>query len=950
HDTVTGSGRTATLDVTQDGGAGFAAGHGLDVFCQGVDVGDVLADGDDGVLLALGFPFLDLLQQLLLVEGHFRHDHVLGTTGNSASLCLGNSGNGVDGSTSIWNDSSDFTLVLGGTDGVYGNGGGVDISKGAGSIVTTGARAMGIAAQSIGGGGGLVSNAGTNIGFAAVQASPNQISGSGGAVSVELAGDASIMTFGAGAWGIFAQSVGGGGGFAGDPSAGLDIAVSNSVILSDDPLAPDENGGDIQISITGDISTGGANAHGIVAQSVGGGGGIYFDSANDWLEAGNSAQWTGEVATSYAGNGGSITITQDAGSSIQLTGPGSIGIVAQSTGTTNDPGVINITVNGNVQGGSSEDGIGNGVGIEASGGVFYGSNPYQGGEVNVITIGSTGSVGSMDGVDGWAISTESGIFNLTNNGTITGAIDLGAGTGQQSQISTTSYAGQPGAIGNYGTINSGYLIGTTSLFDYGRLSIYGDGRIGTTSVTQSYPSPAPALRYNQLGSGVLAVDIDALSTQTADLLWVDGLAQLDGIIVPTPINLLPGRYQVVTSTTQVQGSPTTPSTLLFDWSLDVSNTAMTLSPQANFTPSGATLTENETAVADYLQSTWNVGGSTTLAPVYADLYQVQDASDFQDLLDNLSSQNIVAQASDQAMGARTGLGAAMSCPTFEGDGTLLRETTCTWFKATRSATERRASDASPAYDIDGWSLRAGGQYALSNDWFVGATLAYNSSNTNADAGRASSEGEGFDVGVALKRQLGNWLLAGGLNIGRGWYDNQRSFDWHDHQGRLQSGSRISHLGARLRAAYEIPFERWYLRPRLDLDLLHTRMPSYQESGGEWFALDIDEHRNTSFALAPALEAGARLDLDNGWIGRLYVAAGVMWLSDDSWETKARLVGAPAAAGTFITENRLPQTLGSLDLGLQLYQSDAFEARLEYGLQSGDDYFSQSGSLRIAYRF
>ena len=58
----------------------------------------------------------------------------------------------------------------------------------------------------------------------------------------------------------------------------------------------------------------------------------------------------------------------------------------------------------------------------------------------------------------------------------------------------------------------------------------------------------------------------------------------------------------------------------------------------------------------------------------------------------VSSQYIVVQASDQAMGARTGLGAAMSCSAFEGGGTLLRETTSTgWPKRSRFGLDSGAS-------------------------------------------------------------------------------------------------------------------------------------------------------------------------------------------------------------------------------------------------------------------
>jgi|GEM_PF-4878040 len=60
-----------------------------------------------------------------------------------------------------------------------------------------------------------------------------------------------------------------------------------------------------------------------------------------------------------------------------------------------------------------------------------------------------------------------------------------------------------------------------------------------------------------------------------------------------------------------------------------------------------------------------------------------------------------------------------------------------------------------------------------------------------------------------------------------------------------------------------------------------------------------------------LEAGARIDLRDDWIARLYLRAGMTWLDDPSWQR---------------------------------------EARLDYGLQSGDGYLAHGGGLRLAYRF
>lgn len=167
---------------------------------------------------------------------------------------------------------------------------------------------------------------------------------------------------------------------------------------------------------------------------------------------------------------------------------------------------------------------------------------------------------------------------------------------------------------------------------------------------------------------------------------------------------------------------------------------------------------------------------------------------------------------------------------------------------------------------------------------------------------------------------------------------------------MTSNSEVLTLGGRLRVGHTLPFEPWYLRPYLDADLIHTRMPDYRESGGHWFALDIDAREKTALSLSPMLEAGARLDLDGNWIARLYARAGFTWLTDPSWETETQLVGGPAGAGTFTTERRLPRTLGKLGLGVQLYKEQGMEVRLEYGLETGEDLLAQSGGVRLSYRF
>jgi outer membrane autotransporter protein len=118
-----------------------------------------------------------------------------------------------------------------------------------GYIITHGAGANGIFAQSVGGGGGIAGEIGLGIGFAGSVGGD----GSGGAVSVTHFGN--IMTTGDAAHGIVAQSAGG--------------------KQSDDGTTYLGLGGKVNVTLDGNIIIQGAGADGILVQSVG------IDGADD---------------------------------------------------------------------------------------------------------------------------------------------------------------------------------------------------------------------------------------------------------------------------------------------------------------------------------------------------------------------------------------------------------------------------------------------------------------------------------------------------------------------------------------------------------------------------------------------------------------------------------------------------------------------------------------------
>jgi hypothetical protein len=244
-------------------------------------------------------------------------------------------------------DSAVASVTLGLTDEsntISGQGGNVSVKQNSGSITTSGARAFGILAQSIGGSGGVAAMSAANLS----QATLTGAFGMSGAVTIDVGtaganpAATTITTSGAGAFGILAQSISDGGGLVGDTSLMLATPQSNTLYLE---TVNELYGGNVDISLTAEIETTGANAHGIFAQSLMSSGGLIGQGV--CLVAGNVP------GTLSAGYSGTVTIDQTGGS-IAATGEGSIGIFAQSSGNTANTGAIAINVAGSVEGGTQK--------------------------------------------------------------------------------------------------------------------------------------------------------------------------------------------------------------------------------------------------------------------------------------------------------------------------------------------------------------------------------------------------------------------------------------------------------------------------------------------------------------------------------------------------------------------------------------------------------------------
>ncbi|WP_132031555.1 autotransporter outer membrane beta-barrel domain-containing protein [Aquabacter spiritensis] len=845
-------------------------------------------------------------------------------------------------------------LVLGGSGGMAGVGNTVSVTH-SGTIITSGTAAFGIMAQSVGGGGGF-SNSGGSIGgydTTLTLGGAGGAAGKGGNVTVTLGGKAAITTIGDNAIAIFAQSVGGGGGYGG----------ASKVNGQATPLTIREggngDGGLVTIAMgspadKATITTSGKAAHGIFAQSLAGGGGT-------------SAQYSGMMPASSggerrngAGRAGGITVSYSG--SITASGEGAYGIFAQS-GMQTKTGALNSeragsTISITYGGGTLEGGGGTGAAIRIDGGNMNSDAiPSPSINANTITVNSDATVKALSGM---AVLASFGTDNLVNYGTMIGGINLAYGDTREANFFTNHGTYRTGADSvsvASAAVNLGR--GGAGLSAFGNLGTFDIGGVGTISKASLTGD------FSQTKSGRILVDVTSGATDhspRSDVLNVSGsvrslagtaVANVVGSLRPDTFLIVDGHIAQTPTLTVVSANTGSP----FTWAVQAPTTnGVKITPQANFLAfGGAGLSDSQKNMLGGLQTTWDKGVaapgkmSQSAATTFGNLARATSRKDFQQAADSATPDESSSTLTSQTLNARASLHAALSCPVFVGSGTMMEETSCAWARIIGNWTRQTSSDDMDGYDANAVTYRVGVQKEIVTDWFLGATVGFTQSWLNGSDGYSSTSGNGADAAISLKHQIGPWLFSASGHLGFGSYETDRVLDIGPSVSTSSGTANVLTAAARLRASYEFAFANWYVKPYADLDILYTHMPSYQEQGfGPTLGFSGAEQWN--LAVSPNVEFGGRVDLSSDLWLRPFATVGMTFFAKDSMPLDVTLAAAGDPIATFTTEVTIPQTLVNLAAGLQLFSTKGYEIKAEYKADIGDDYLNQELSARLAVPF
>ena len=822
--------------------------------------------------------------------------------------------------------NASISIALGASGGT-GNDGGIVSSTLIGSIATSGVNASAVVLQSIGGGGGAVLLADVEYVWATLGGSDGA-EGDGGAVSYTQTGD--ITTTGDRAHGIFAQSIGGGGGAVFTDIAAPEVTFSG---------ANTGNGGALTLQNTGDIYTTGAESVGVFAQSLGGGGGFV-----DGGPAGTAGGAGAGGAVSFLGTGNIIADGADG-----------IAVFAQSVGASGG-GNIDVSVDGVIKGGSGDP---------ASVSAFF----LDGGASNTVTLGQDSFVFALSDR---AFTATGGDDAVTSNGFVIGNIDLDGGT--NSFLNTASGTlrtldivdlGPNGLLTNAGLLVPGGFVrnpetplGTpVGAADF----IIANNRPQTTAVTGSIDLTA---------SSTFLVDAAFLVSGMAggmdsDLITATGFGAIDGTVTPTLLRLERALPLVIIDpvTSSADNGAQATDTIVIDYSIGLDGptgdgTTIDLLMEPDFSIEG--MNRNQTALGDHINDILLGDGSAALGDLFAFIGNQTEVGPVIDAIDRLSPEGYASLRVDAFLGADRFADAMLDCEALTPDETGLPEGVCVWMQV-----EGRFFQRDPGFqfkDIDSRSFRVAGGFetAIDANWRFGFAGGYERVNLTY-GNRFDSTAKRGHLGAVVRYEDGPLDLGIGVSASHGSTENERFIgiegliaeDRPLSIGQAKVDQRLTTANIRLHGSYDLPVAdpRFYATPSVDLNASYIRSHDATEKGVGPYGADLKSNGEWVLSATAGIEVGGRFEVDESIELGPFMRVGVTAHTKDELSIRSMLIGAPASAGNFRSAVGFDQVVGEVAVGLAVSdQEHGVSLRIGYDGAFGSRSTQHAGFIKFAIEF
>jgi outer membrane autotransporter protein len=270
----------------------------------------------------------------------------------------------------------------------------------------------------------------------------------------------------------------------------------------------------------------------------------------------------------------------------------------------------------------------------------------------------------------------------------------------------------------------------------------------------------------------------------------------------------------------------------------------------------------------------------------------------------------------------------------DGPNAFIREGECLWARTSWRELDQDSTFQTFGFDETNYQASGGGQFALSQNWRLGLALGYEHSELKTDT-NAKAEGDRLQGGAAVKYNPGALLLAAGVSGGYGWYDTDRPIAFPGFAALSSADNEIGVVDGRLRAAYLVDLNGWYLKPMVDLDATRIDLNGVREHGAGGASLKVRGNDETVLSATPALELGTQAVLAGGTYVRPFVRGGATFFDDPEFTILASFEGAPGGIGPFRIRTETDEVIGNLGAGVDFIGPRGGALRLFYEGSFGD---------------
>ncbi len=833
---------------------------------------------------------------------------------------------GKDAGKKLYEDrfKKEISFAMGGWGGAAGNGGDVRVDNN-GTIHVHGDLSYGIYAQSVGGGGGDGGNGYMSGARKFAIGGIGGTSGDGGDIVINNNG--SITLDGYGSYGIFAQSIGGGGGKIGDLGLGVEKFSLDSNILAEFALGGGD-GGDITINSSGNINITNPGGIAFFAQSVGGSGGLVGGGAYAVMGTLGGNGKGGKVTITYKGN---LVAAQTNG----------IGAVLQSQGGTGNQD-IKAEFNGSLIGG---DVLGRGLVI-------------SGGINNTVRTG--GVTAALSGI---AIQGDTGNDTIENTGQTFGDIQLGGGTNTFNNRSSATLVTSNTIDLNTGgqLLNEGQMVFGEDPANVSPSPVAAGGGINISArsgagiaAQSSAASVQPATQvtvltgnFTQGAGGEMLMDL-RFGPGVSDQLNATGKASLAGTITPHLLTLTNGKPLVLVSAAGgvTNNGVVVHDTLAADYSLIFTATTAQLDVTTRFALPG--MSPNAQAVGTHLDASVETGGADDLGPTLAYFANLTDRPTYEASFLGMVPEQVLSFQPTLTKASLAMADTVLSCRQPGDAHRVLDEGGCAWARQTHDDL-RRDSAADEGFKARSNMSAFGAQWPVSDRLYVGFAYGEDRTDLHSQTYRLLGDINTKTYAFAVKRPMGDTLLAATFNIGFSKLNATRVVN-----AGSPSVATARDVGAmawtlRGRAAHVFGGDRLYLKTQADIGVTYDRVGSYVESGAGALGLVTSAAKHSTVWMEPRLEAGARFH-GHGLTVAPWAYAGTRLTENAVASFDGRFAGSPAGAAPFKLASRGDESLRTVGVGVDLISDRKITTSIGFEAGDGDRDHNAQGYVKMALRF